>query len=253
MKPRKITTSHLLWIVYFSLLAVLTPHTAWLFMQFEPPNAIGTAAAWAGALAFEAAIAVLTHKLAKHIEVTPRRLSNLTRFRYRYVNAYSFGLLISVLVSALANLAHSVQFGQQLMIFTAWGIAPQVYQFAFGGVLPVVSLLFARVLSNVSETESGEDPALSEAQKAVTDLRRQLRETEHHLTQTEARAKAAEQRYQTVGDLFSQLFADEKRQRILAAAATWPQLSASAVAVIAGASPSYVSEVLSQQAEVIDG
>jgi len=40
------------------------------------------------------------------------------------------------------------------------------------------------------------------------------------------------------------LFAEEKRQGILAAAAHWPQLPAPSIAVIAGPSPGYVSEVL---------
>jgi hypothetical protein len=40
------------------------------------------------------------------------------------------------------------------------------------------------------------------------------------------------------------LFAEGKRQRILAAADRWPQLPASSIAVVASASPSYVSDVL---------
>ena len=60
----------------------------------------------------------------------------------------------------------------------------------------------------------------------------------------EARANAAEQRFTAAGDLFGRLFADEKRQRILAAAERWPELPASSVAIIASSSPGYVSEVL---------
>ena len=40
------------------------------------------------------------------------------------------------------------------------------------------------------------------------------------------------------------LLAESKRERIQAAARQWPQLSPAAIAVIAAASPSYVSEVL---------
>jgi len=247
------TTTRLLWTVYGLLLAVLAPHTAWLFMQFEPASPWGTGAAWAGAIAFEASIAVLTHKLARHIEATPRRLSPRSRFAYQYLNAYSAGLIISVGVSALANLAHSVQFGQSLAIFAAWGIAPQVYQIAFGGILPIVSLLFARVLSNEAETDSADDPALSEALRVNTELRRQMKAAEDRTRSAEERAAAAEVRFAAAGDLFGALFAEEKRQRILAAASTWPQLSASAVAIIAGASPSYVSEVLSSQPATSEG
>ena len=42
----------------------------------------------------------------------------------------------------------------------------------------------------------------------------------------------------------ARLFAEEKRQRVLAAAERWPQLPAASIAVIASASPGYVSEVL---------
>ena len=62
--------------------------------------------------------------------------------------------------------------------------------------------------------------------------------------ETEARANAAEQRFGAAGELFARLFAEEKRQRILAAAERWPELPPASVAIIASASPGYVSEVL---------
>ena len=60
----------------------------------------------------------------------------------------------------------------------------------------------------------------------------------------ESRAITAEQRFAAAGDLFARLFAEEKRQRILAASERWPELPAASIAIIAGASPGYVSEVL---------
>ena len=45
------------------------------------------------------------------------------------------------------------------------------------------------------------------------------------------------------GDLVARLFAEEKRRRILAAAEHWPQLPAASIAVVASASPGYVSDV----------
>jgi hypothetical protein len=68
----------LLWVIYLALLAVLLPHTAWAFSRFEPQTAgwlgipWGIVTAWAAAFAFEAAIAALTHRLARRIEHTPR-------------------------------------------------------------------------------------------------------------------------------------------------------------------------------------
>ena len=227
----------ILWAVYLALLAVLLPHTAWLFARFEVGDGInGTA--WAAAFAFEAAIAVLTHKLARHIEDSPRHKNAWKRFSVRYLNAFSVGLVMAVGVSALANLAHAVEYGQELKIFEQWSVSPNVYQLAFGGVLPVVSLLFARVLSNVSESEQVE----SEETVKIRELRSQLRESERNLKATEQRAIKAERR---LGELLP-VFSDEKSDRIKATHMIWPDLPGRSIAIIADSSPAYVSEVLAR-------
>ena len=228
-------TNMILWGVFLALLAVLMPHTAWLFASFEEGEQIGITA-WAAAFAFEAAIAVLVHKLAQHIEHTPKYKSRWKRFSARYLNAFSLGLIMTVGVSALANLAHAVEYGQTLKIFAAWGIQPKVYQVAFGAVLPVVSLLFARVLSNVSESEA--EPNAED--ERIRQLRRQLREAEKLQNEAEQRAIEAEK---MVGE-FLPVFSDSKADRIRAAHMIWPDLPGSSIAVIAGSAPSYVSEVL---------
>lgn len=266
--PIKDLTTKLLWAVFIALLGVLLPHTAWLFSSFEPADGwrIGgySAIAWAAAFAFESAIAVLVHKLAQHWEKTPKRLANpktiplsLERFAYRWLNEYMAGLIAATCVSALANLAHAVEYGQALAIFASWGIPAGLYQIAFGGVLPLVSLLFARVLSNESVTEDAIDPALEEAKRLLAELRAQLRSieaqlrsTEANLAESEASRRAAEERFLAAGDLFARLFAQEKRQRIVAARQQWPQLTAAAIAVITGCSPSYVSDTLKEIEEV---
>jgi hypothetical protein len=212
-------TNRILWGVYLALLGVLLPHTAWAFGRFESDNAglfgfkWGQAIAWLAAFAFEAAIAALTSKLAKHIETTPRYSSGnvaLRKFSYRYLNAYSVGLSV-----------------------------------AFGAILPLVSLLFVLVLSNVTETEQGEDEVLVEAKATIRELRKELRTAE-------ARASDAETRFGAAGDLFARLFAAEKRVRILAVAETWPALPQSSVAKIAESSPAYVSEVLRDSAPQLE-
>ena len=76
---------------------------------------------------------------------------------------------------------------------------------------------------------------------------RELQAAEGQLANAEARANAAEQRFATAGDLIARLFAEEKRQRILAAVEQWPELPVSSVAIIAQASPGYVSKVLKRQ------
>lgn len=227
--------NRVLWVVYLALLGVLLPHTAWALNQFEPPGPFGTVTAWAAAFAFEAAIAVLTHKLARHIERTPRYTAGRVTLRktaYRYINAYAGGLVVAMSVSAMANLAHAVQFGGELAIFTRWNVPFAAYAFAFGAILPLVSLLFARVLSNVVEAEQERDAAFDEMRGDLADAER--------------RADQAERRFEAVGDLAVRLFAAEKRQRILAAHERWPELPQRTIAVIADASVSYVHEMLKE-------
>jgi len=153
-------------------------------------------------------------------------------------------LLVAIAVSSLANLAHAVEFGRPIAIFAEWKISFDVYAFAFSAVLPLVSLVFARVLSNVVETEGDEDPELVQAKKAVTDLRRQLRESEVKARAAEEARKQIEARYVSGGGALIKIVSEDKRERILAAHRLWPSLSGAALATIADASPSYVSEVL---------
>lgn len=151
---------------------MLLPHTAWAFLNFEPENDTGriTFVPWTAAFAFEASIAAFTHKLSGHIEQTPKRLSVWTKFQYRYLSTYSLGLVASIGVSSMANLAHAVEYGKPLAIFTEGNIPFSAYALAFGVVLPLVSLVFARVLSNVVETEGEEDPAFVEAKSTITNF-----------------------------------------------------------------------------------
>ena len=228
-------TSIILWLVYICLLGVLLPHTAWLFSRFEPGEEIGFVS-WFAAFAFEAAIAVLTHKLAKHIEGSINHRNIFKRFSVRYMNSFSVGLVIAVGVSALANLAHAVEYGQPLKIFTEWNIAPEIYQLSFGAVLPVVSLLFARVLSNVSEAEQQPD----ENDDKIRQMQAKLRETEKKLRETERKAQETERQLKEYSGLISQSKAD----RIKTAHVLWPELPNRSVAIVSGSSPSHVSEVL---------
>lgn len=271
-------TTYVLWVVYLALLAVLLPHTAWAFGSMEPESSRITK--WIAAIAFESAIAVLTHKLAKHIEATGKIKAPWKKFSERYLNPFALGLAMATLVSALANLAHAVEFGQPLQIFSQWGIPQEVYSVAFGGILPFVSLIFARVLSNVVESEDGPNPEVEEAKARIREANRKAAEAEQRAKVAEQQVKAlqdeteakardveaqaralvadaerrvqlAEERFGAAGDLMRMLFSDDKRQRILAIKQWRPQLSGNAIAVIAEASPAYVSEVL-RESDVID-
>ena len=215
--------------IYLALLAVLFPHTAWMFGQFER-GGVGPVA-YAAAFAFEAAIYVLTKRLAKHIERTPRYTSGRVRwrrFQHRWLNAYAVGLFASIAVSSLANWAHAVEFAATVEVYGAYGIPPLLFSVGFGGVLSFVSLLFALVLAEMPEAE---------ADSEVADLRREL-------AQAERRARKAEDAARFV----LELAAEDKARRIEAArglgAHIGRELPQSMIAVLADASPSYVSEVL---------
>lgn len=261
---KKPITTYILWAVFLSLLLVLLPHTAWAFRKFEPSQSfiiygtftISDLLSYVAAFAFEAAIAVLVHKLAEHLEKKlPKSISKsdkLAVFTFRYINPISFALVIVTVVSALANLAHAVEYGQVLKIFDTWGIPFAVYTLAFGAILPLLSLTFARVLSNVAEDEDATSPEMVEANKTIGELRKTLRETELRRVSAEDRARTAEDRFGALGDLVKLLFADEKQKRIVAAYKLWGKLPQSAIAIIADASPSFVNETLSKQ-ELIEG
>lgn len=253
-------TTYVLWTVFIALLLVLWPHTAWAFRQFEPAESavLYNGFTWADlisyvvAFAFEASIAVLVHKLSKRIEDTPKRMKAwYEKLVFQYVNPISFGLLIATVVSGLANLAHAVQFGVPLKIFTAWGISSDVYSFAFGGILPLVSLTFANVLSNVVDDEEAPNPELTAANETIRNLHKQLRDSEGKAKQAEEKVrlaeektKLAEERFNEIGDFVKMLFGEDKRQRIVAAHKQWPELPGSAIAIITGSSGAYVSETL---------
>src|SRR5690349_15620130 len=202
----KSLTTKILWAVYICLLAALLPHTAWAFRQFEPGESVPLIGSftWADlvsytvAFAFEAAIAALTHKLAKHIEEKSKKQKNkgrLDRFAEFYMNPFAFGLGVATIVSALANYAHAVEFGKHLAVFGNSSLWQTVYSVAFGGALPFVSLIFARVLSNVVDIEDAPNPELEAAKATNAELRKQLRESEQRAKVSEERARSTEEKF----------------------------------------------------------
>jgi len=225
-----------LWSIYLALLGVLLPHTAWAFAQFEPVQ--WTWLGWIAAIAFEGAIAAFTWKLKQNIERTPRHKSHWLRFRRRYLNIYSLGLLVAIGVSSLANWAHSVEFGQTFAVFGTYSIHPLAYTIAFGAILPACSLLFARILADIQDNEAEVNTDLLEARQTIRELRTELTTTRQQLTRTEDAAR-----------FMLELQAEDKARRILAAAHQWPQLSQAILAQIVNVSPGYVSQVLKSSDE----
>jgi len=234
-------TNYLLWAIYFALLGVLFPHTAWTFRQFEP-DGWSQIIGWIAAFVFECGIAAITWRLKKKIETTPKYTKEpiaWRKFQYRYVNWFGAGLLVVLAVSLLANWAHAVEFGKTFKVFTDYSIPPALFPLAFGAILPITSLLFIGVLAEVQDTEQEANEELIEAKQNIRELRKQVREAEQART-------LAEQRFGAIGDLVARLFSEVKRERILAVHQRWPALPPSAIAVITEASPSHVSGVLKE-------
>jgi hypothetical protein len=103
----------------------------------------------------------------------------LPRISYQYLNAFSAGLLVAVGASALANFGHAVEYGQEFVtpaqgrycVFGHYNVPSLMYSLAFGGILPIASLMFARILANTAETETEENPELVKAQQTIKELR----------------------------------------------------------------------------------
>ena len=237
------STNRLLWLTYTALLAVLLPHTAWTFSQFEPPawRWLG----WIAAAAFEGAIAAFTWRLKQHIEESTRHRSAWRRFQARYLNVNAIGLITALAISAAANFAHAVEFGQPFAMFARYGVSPFVYAVGFGGILPLCSLLFARILADVH-------PAEEEENQEIAEEKRKRREADAARRQAEADCQQLSARLGEAEDVIRFLFATEKRARILGVHERWPALPHSAIAVITDASPSYVSEVLAERLVTIE-
>lgn len=232
----------MLWIIYVALLGVLLPHTAWAFQQFEPSGALWIG--WVAAIAFEGAIAAFTWRFKEQLESAPNSKKFWVRARRRYMTWPAVGLLVALVVSSAANWAHAEEFGRTMAVFGRYGINPLWYSLAFGAILPACSFLFAHILAEVQAGEEEADPELARAKAQLAEVRRELRETSQRLAQAEARASESETRFAAAGDLFARIMSESKRDRILAVRDRWPALPPAALAIIAEASPSYVSEVL---------
>lgn len=238
---------NLLWLIYLALLGVLLPHTAWAFRQFQ--SADGELLAWLLAFVFEASVFGFTHNLVERIERAYRLRRreaeswyafDWRRFSEAYMNLNGLGLLSVSSVSALANFTYTVEFARPFNVYASYSIPPIVYYIAFGGILPLVSLLFAHVLAKPGPGEDAPNEAEEAmrarervARKEANDLRLELNTLRLELEQVKDRAKVIER-----------LFADDKRVRIVTARELFPDATGAAIASITGAGAGYVSEVL---------
>jgi DNA-binding transcriptional regulator YiaG len=270
MKLPKINNTHLFWGVYITFLFVLLPQAAWTIGQFQDMTGtqwafMGVTAsplAWSLAAVIEATIAIVTHRLNVHWMEMPKRYKAddmaKKRFAYRWLNVYAVTLIVAMLISAVANYTHVVQFtNPALQVFknSAWAV--QVYQLIFGFALPGVSFVFARTLSTMRESEQEDDPAfakakadLKEANSNIRSLEQSIRQTEQQysakLKETEHLLYESEQRYRAVGDVVRWLFGKEEvlAERIRGIRTSFPNLSQNGIAQLLGCSVSTVNDAL---------
>jgi len=277
MKRQMINNTHLFWAVFIIFLLVLWPQAAWTIGQFQDQEELqwtilGVTAsplAWFLAGAFEATIAIVTHRLNVHWMDMPHRYKaddmSKRRFAYRWLNVYAVALVVAMTVSAIANFTHVVEFTNlRLKIFTGYPGVIGLYQVIFGLALPGVSFVFARVLSTMQETEQEDDPAfakakadLKEANATVRKLEQSIRQTEQSIRQTEQdysariretehRLEESEQRYRAVGDVIRWLFGKDEalRDRVRGVRTAFPALSQNGIAQVLGCSVSTVNDAL---------
>jgi hypothetical protein len=266
----KINNTHLFWAVYIAFLLVLLPQEAWTIGQGQDQTGtqwtlLGVTAsplAWFLAGAFSASIAIVTHRLNVHWLDMPKRYKAddmaKKRFAYRWLNVYAVALILTMVISSIANFMHVVQFtNKSLVIFAEYPWAVSVYQFIFGLALPGVSFVFARVLSTMQESEQEDDPAfakanadLKEANTTIRSMKEAIRLAEQQYSVTirdiEQRLNDSEQRYRAVGDVIRWLFGKDEilRDRIRGIRTAFPNLSQNGIAQLIGCSVSTVNEAL---------
>jgi DNA-binding transcriptional regulator YiaG len=270
MKLPKINNTHLFWAVYIAFLLVLLPQEAWTIGQGQDQtgaqwailSVTASPLAWFLAGAFSASIAIVTHRLNVHWMEMPKRYKAddmaKKRFAYRWLNVYAVALILTMVISSIANFMHVVQFtNKSLVIFTEYPWAVSLYQFVFGLALPGVSFVFARVLSTMQESEQEEDPAfakanadLKEANATIRSMKEAIRQTEQQYTarlkETERLLEESEQRYRAVGDVIRWLFGKEEalRDRIRGIRTAFPNLSQNGIAQLLGCAVSTVNDAL---------
>lgn len=295
MKLLKINNTHLYWAAYIVFLLVLVPQEAWTIGQGQDPTGtqwkvFGVSASplgWMLAGVFATMIALVTHRLNIHwlampkwkLPVLPEDAGDEQRkahtvktraharkvFSYRWLNVYAVALIVSMVISSVANLMHVMQFmNESLTVFAVYPWAKALYRILFGLALPGISFVFARVLSTIQEAEQQEDPAfakanadLKEANSTIRSLEKDIRQSEQTIRETEKRhseelARAeqllneSEQRYRAVGDVVRWLFGKDEnlRDRIRGIRKAFPSLSQNGIAQIVGCSVSTVNEAL---------
>jgi len=249
-----------LWFIYIALLVAILPHTSWWFAKSHPVT--DEVLSWILAIVFECGIFAFTHRIVTLV-ATANRKRQLEKegkwaFRWRrisagYVNLSGLGLLVTSGVSGFANWSYAVEHGGNLAIYSApYMVSPLIYEFAAGGILPLVSFFFSYLLAEMmSEREaitikktsaiSKREEKLREKYKALSD---QHATRQKQIDQLRADLDAALTVSSGVGDL-SGLLSEQGKDRYLALRGLYSSqdVPAAWLAKLAGVSESYASQL----------
>lgn len=143
----------------------------------------------------------------------------------------SAAVFVAVLAPSIGANVRGVRLGAVLS--SSFSLYTWASMVALSTIAIVVSVGFAQK-ENVKPATDTEAEKWRELAKAA----------ERKALEAEAQANAANARFDAAGDMMRLLVSENKRDRILAARQQWPELPVTWLALVAGASPSYVSEVI---------
>lgn len=143
----------------------------------------------------------------------------------------SAAVFVAVLAPSIGASVRGVRLGE--ILANSWGLFGWASMVALSTIAIVVSVGFAQKENNQAPT----DPEIER-------LKAEKKAAEHRAEIAEAAANSANARFDAAGDMMRLLMSESKRDRILAARQRWPELPVTWLALVAGTSPSYTSEVL---------
>jgi hypothetical protein len=252
----RIKSSTFFWAMYIFILTYMLLHTAWFFTnaQSKEFEFLG----YALAIAIEFCLIGFTHNFVNGI-------TSKTTWSFTFI-ASTFGLIMSCLVSGLANFSYSFQFKKDILVLSEfpWMRDWYVFEFSTGGLLPLLALIFSFVLaqasideqkgewelkyielenkfkkmSNVSKNQ-GQALELNADSIAKKDAR--IKKLESELVKYQPLAKLSKKpAFSSIVDFFE---AETKTDKVNAIKQAFPELSPKGIMELTGASPSLISNL----------
>ncbi len=241
--------NNLFWITYIGLLVVMLPHTT--FVAEQVFSDIYTAIAVA--VVFELSIFGFSVAFKSQIEdgrrlrrrrkgdnVESRVSLGFRKLNHTYFNVYFMGLIVTSVLSGLANFTYAVEFfgeGNELKIIEQYNMSPTIFHVGFGLILPVIAVFFTFVLAERISLDDTDE--ISQEAEQIISLKEQLIVDEKQITRLTQQLKQVKI-YKVLHDHTN------KEQRLVAAFTIYPKLNNSGASIIARCDPSYVTMLKKQ-------